>query len=109
MKINSLKEYFQHYDKSKENPAQFWSEIAEEFTWKKKWTEALEWNFTGPDVKWFINGKLNITENCLDRHLDQHGDDVAIIWEPNDPNSPTVRMTYRELHQQVCQFSNAMQ
>ncbi len=109
MKINSLKEYFDHYDRSIENPEGFWGGIAENFTWKKKWDKVLDWNFSGPDIKWFINGKLNITENALDRHLADHGDDIAIIWEPNDPNQATIRLTYKELHQQVCQFSNAMQ
>ncbi len=108
MKINSLKEYFEKYDQSVSDPEGFWSEVADSFHWKKKWDKTLEWNFRDPDVKWFLNGKLNITENALDRHLERHGEDTAIIWEPNDPNESTIRITYRELHEKVCQFSNAM-
>ncbi len=107
-RIRSLSEYTQAYDKSVENPEEFWGEIASSFQWKKKWDDVLNWNFKGPDVKWFINGKLNITENALDRHLETRGDQVAILWEPNDPNEPHQEITFQQLHEKVCQFSNAM-
>jgi acetyl-CoA synthetase len=107
-RINSLSEYNKAYDRSVEDPEGFWSEIAENFQWKKKWDKVLEWDFEKPDVKWFLNGKLNITENILDRHLEERGDQVAIIWEPNEPNEEHQSITYSELHKKVCQFANAM-
>ena len=78
------------------------------FSWRKKWDKVLEWNFTEPDVKWFIGGKLNITENALDRHLAERGDKAAIIWEPNDPKEKGRTLTYRELHAEVCRFANVL-
>lgn len=107
-RIRTLEEYNSAYQKSVENPEAFWGEIAESFTWKKKWDNVLEWNFTEPNVKWFINGKLNITENCLDRHLKTRGNKLALIWEPNDPKERYVRYTYKELHEKVCQFANVL-
>ncbi|MEO9482351.1 MAG: acetate--CoA ligase [Ekhidna sp.] len=107
-RISSLSEYTKAYDQSIADPEGFWSEIADSFTWKKKWDQTLRWNFSGPDVKWFLNGKLNITENLLDRHLNERGDDIAILWEPNDPKESSKSITYQELHKKVCQFSNAM-
>lgn len=74
----------------------------------KKWDHVLEWNFEEPNIKWFISGKLNITENCLDRHLESRGDQVALIWEPNDPNEPHRSFTYRELHFRVMQFAHVL-
>ncbi|WP_462247537.1 acetate--CoA ligase [Ekhidna sp.] len=106
--ISSLSDYTRMYDKSIENPEGFWTDIANSFIWKRRWEKALEWDFQGPDVKWFLGAKLNITENILDRHLDERGDQTAILWEANEPNEPAINITYRELHQQVCQFSNAM-
>ncbi len=96
------------YKKSVEDPEAFWGEIADSFTWRKKWDKTLEWNFTEPSVKWFINGKLNITENCLDRHLKTRGNKLALIWEPNDPKERFIRFTYKELHEKVCQFANVL-
>ncbi len=81
--INSFAEYQTEYQKSISNPEKFWAEIAETFYWRKTWDKVLEWNFDEPKIEWFINGKLNITENCLDRHLFTHGDKPAIIWEAN--------------------------
>lgn len=107
-KIQTLSGYIHEYQKSVLQPEEFWSRIAESFHWKKHWDSVLEWNFEKPDVKWFINGKLNITENILDRHLFIIGDRTAILWEPNEPGDPTIRLTYRELYEKVCQFSNAM-
>jgi acetyl-CoA synthetase len=107
-KINSFKEYKEEYSKSIENPEEFWAEKAESFKWIKKWDKVLEWEFNTPKVEWFIGGQLNITENCLDRHLETRGDQIAIIWEPNDPKESTVRITYKELHKRVCSFANVL-
>ena len=107
-KINSLKEYKEEYRKSIDSPETFWSEKAESFTWKKKWEKVLNWEFQTPQVEWFIGGQLNITENCLDRHLETKGDHIAIVWEPNDPNEDTVHITYKELHKRVCSFANVL-
>ncbi|HEY0769072.1 MAG TPA: acetate--CoA ligase, partial [Sphingobacteriaceae bacterium] len=89
-------------------PEKFWAEIADNFSWKKKWDSVLEWNFKDPDIKWFKGAKLNITENCLDRHLEKLGDTPAIIWEPNDPEEDHRVLTYRQLYDKVCQFSNVL-
>ena len=107
-KINSFEEYQSEYQKSVEDPEAFWAEKAETFQWKRKWDKVLEWNFKDPDVQWFINGKLNITENCLDRHLEKIGDKTAIIWEPNDPDEEAQHISYKELHTRVCQFANVL-
>ncbi len=107
-RIRTFEEYQNEYKKSVEQPERFWEEKAGEFVWKKKWDSVLEWNFSKPDIKWFVNGKLNITENCLDRHLDARGNQPAIIWEPNNPNEETRTLSYKELHEQVCRFSNVL-
>ncbi|MBK7245006.1 MAG: acetate--CoA ligase [Saprospiraceae bacterium] len=106
--IKSLEEYHLAYQKSIEDPSDFWADVASHFVWKKKWDHVLEWNFEEPNIKWFISGKLNITENCLDRHLESKGDQVALIWEPNDPNEPHRSFTYRELHFKVMQFAHVL-
>ncbi len=106
--ITSFEDYQEKYKESVENPEEFWSNIAEHFTWRKKWDKVLEWNFDKPDIKWFVNGKLNITENCLDRHLKTRGNKLALIWEPNDPRDQFIRYTYKELHEQVCKFANVL-
>ena len=108
LKINSLEEYRQQYQKSIVSPEKFWGNIADTFTWKKKWDNVLDWNFEAPKVKWFEGGKLNITENCLDRHLETRGNQTAIIWEPNNPNDKVVKLTYTELHQKVSEFANVL-
>lgn len=102
--INSFEQYLSEYQKSIDQPENFWSGIAEHFTWKKKWDKVLEWNFKEPSVKWFQGGKLNITENCLDRHLMEKANDPAIIWEPNDPKEKNRILSYKELHGEVCRF-----
>lgn len=107
-RITSYEQYEKEYRKSIENPENFWAEKAEEFTWYRKWDKVLEWNFREPDVKWFINGKLNITENCLDRHLTTKGSQTALIWEPNAPSDSSRTYTYLQLHQEVCRFSNVL-
>jgi len=106
--IRSLQEYKEKYAQSVEDPESFWAVVADSFSWRKKWDKVLEWNFKEPNVKWFINGKMNITENCLDRHLQFSGDTPAIIWEPNDPKENTRILTYRELHFKVNQFANVL-
>ncbi|MGV3585953.1 MAG: acetate--CoA ligase [Adhaeribacter sp.] len=106
--IKSFDEYQQTYQESVQNPEAFWANIAEQFTWQQKWDKVLDWNFEEPNVKWFINGKLNITENCLDRHLKTRGNKLALIWEPNDPKERYVRYTYRELHEKVCMLANVL-
>ncbi len=106
--INTPEEYQKAYKKSIEQPEQFWEEIASELLWQKRWDKVLEWNFAEPSVKWFIGGRMNITENCLDRHLSQRGNQTAIIWEPNDPRDKARKITYSELYSQVCHFSNVL-
>lgn len=106
--INSFEEYQDAYKKSVENPEQFWGEIADHFFWKRKWNNVLNWNFTEPNIKWFEGGKLNITENCLDRHIYQNGDTPAIIWEPNDPTEAHRILTYKQLLAKVEQFANVL-
>jgi acetyl-CoA synthetase len=108
MQITSLDEYKKTYQQSVEQPEEFWAGIAEKFLWKKKWDKVLSWNFSEPNIKWFEGGKLNITENCLDRHLEKDGDKPAIIWEPNDPNRDSITLSYKILHEQVCRFANVL-
>ncbi len=102
--IRSFDDYLEQYKKSIEQPENFWSAVAENFTWKKKWDKVLSWNFKEPRVRWFEGAQLNITENCLDRHLADKGDQPAIIWEPNDPAQKNRVLTYKELHAEVCRF-----
>jgi acetyl-CoA synthetase len=106
--ITTQDEYNQVYAKSVEKPEEFWAEIADHYHWKRKWDKTLEWNFTEPNIKWFIGGKLNITENCLDRHLEQRGNKIALVWEPNDSKETALRFTYRELHSHVCRMANIL-
>lgn len=106
--IKTLEEYRNAYQKSVSDPEAFWAEQAETFVWRKKWDKVLEWEFKTPSIKWFQGGKLNITENCLDRHLESRGDQVAILWEPNDPDGAVKKYTYRELHAEVCKTANAL-
>ncbi len=108
LKINSLKAYRKAYQESIKDPEAFWSRQAETFVWKKKWKKTLDWDFQKPDVKWFIGGKLNITENCLDRHLAERGGETALIWEPNDPSQKFKTYTYQALYEAVCQCANAL-
>ncbi|MBC7507625.1 MAG: AMP-binding protein, partial [Ferruginibacter sp.] len=106
--INSLEEYQLAYKESIEEPEKFWASVAENFTWRKKWDKVLNWNFTEPKIEWFKGGKLNITENCIDRHLETLGDKPAIIWEPNNPDERTRIVTYNRLHKRVCQFAQVL-
>jgi acetyl-CoA synthetase len=112
-RITSFEQYQSEYKRSVENPEAFWAEQAETFSWRKKWDKVLEWNFDAsispaPDVKWFINGKFNITENCLDRHLEKRGEQIAFHFEANDPGEKSRAITYRELYEAVCRFSNVL-
>jgi len=107
-RIQSFKQYKEVYKNSVANPEKFWAAQAKTFTWGKKWKQVLDWDFKTPAVKWFVGGKLNITENCLDRHLKKDGDQTALIWEPNDPSRAFETYTYKELHAAVCQCANAL-
>ncbi|MGC6422293.1 MAG: acetate--CoA ligase [Flavobacteriaceae bacterium] len=107
--IKNLEEYFQIYRKSVRDPKGFWEEIAEEhFVWRKRWDRVLSWDFTKPEVKWFEGAQLNITENCIDRHLAIRGDKTAILFEPNDPNEAAQHITYKQLHAHVNKMANVL-
>ena len=106
--ITTAEQYKQDYQKSVEQPEEFWASVAENFVWKKKWDKVLEWNFKEPKVKWFEGAKLNITENCIDRHLPTMGEKPAIIWEPNEPGDRVRVVTYNRLHKRVCQVAQML-
>jgi len=106
--ISSLADYKETYQRSVENPESFWEEQAHTFKWHKTWDKVLEWEFESPSIKWFQGAKLNITENCLDRHIEQRGDQIAILWEPNDPNDEVKSYTYSALLKEVCKCANAL-
>lgn len=105
--ITNFEAYQKSYAASVADPEQFWAEQAAQFTWHKRWDTVLSWDFDGPDVRWFEGGQLNITENCLDRHLTTKGDQPAIVWESNDPKAPHRILTYRMLYHEVCRTANA--
>jgi acetyl-CoA synthetase len=102
--IHNFDDYLEQYKTSIEQPEKFWGAVAENFMWKKKWDKVLDWNFKEPRVSWFEGAKLNITENCLDRHLADKADQPAIIWEPNNPSDPNRVLTYKQLYVEVCRF-----
>jgi acetyl-CoA synthetase len=106
--ISSFDDYLKTYEWSTRAPEEFWGQVAGDFKWRRKWDKVLEWDFHKPDVRWFINGKLNITENCLDRHLPQRAHQTALIWEPNDPSEASRYITYQELFQEVCRVANML-
>lgn len=106
--IRSVEDYEKIYKRSIESPEEFWAEVADEFMWRRKWSKVLEWDFSKPEVKWFIGGKLNITENCIDRHLPRRANQTAIIWEPNNPKSESRNITYQQLHDEVCKAANML-
>ncbi len=108
LQVKDFKDYEEIYKLSVEQPEEFWAGIADNFFWKKKWTNVLNWNFKEPNIKWFENGKLNITENCLDRHIYNNGDKPAIIWEPNDPSESARILSYKQLLEKVEQFANVL-
>ncbi len=106
--VKSFEDYEKQYQQSVSNPETFWADVAGDFHWRKKWNKVLEWDFHKPEVKWFLGGKLNITENCLDRHLPERANQTAIIWEPNDPSEEPRNITYQELLQEVCRVANML-
>ncbi len=107
--IKHLEEYYKIYLKSVREPEAFWEKIAEEnFTWYKKWDNVLEWDFKKPEIKWYQGAKLNITENCIDRHLSTKGNKTAILFEPNNPGEETQHITYNQLHERVNRFANVL-
>ncbi len=106
--INSLSDYHKEYQKSIDQPEKFWENIADQFLWKNRWNKVLDWNFTDPAVRWFVNGNLNITENCIDRHLDKNANKTAFIFEPNEPSESTQQITYQTLHDEVCRLANVL-
>ena len=106
--IKNLFEYTNEYNKSLIKPEEFWAKIAESFHWRKRWEKVLEWDFESPKIEWFKNAKLNLTENIFEKLIQTHKDKTAIIWEPNDPNSSPIHLSYGELYKQTCKFANAM-
>ncbi|WP_341224583.1 acetate--CoA ligase [uncultured Arcticibacterium sp.] len=108
MRINTFEEYELAYKKSVEDPEGFWGEVAQGFEWKKPWTKVLDWNFEEPSIKWFVGGKMNITENLLDRHVRERPNQPAIIWEPNEKEDESVTLTYKVLHERVSRFANVL-
>jgi acetyl-CoA synthetase len=107
-RIRTFDEYKAAYKKSVDDPEKFWGDIGAHFLWRKKWDKVLDWNFTEPDIKWYVNARLNITENCIDRHLEELGNKPAIIWEPNDPDEHHRVLTYKNLYDKVCQFAHVL-
>ena len=105
---SNLEEYNKLYKFSVDNPEQFWSDVADSFIWKKKWSKVLDYDFSKPKFEWFVDGKLNITENCLDRHVENTPEKTAIIFEPNNPEDKTLHISYKELHSKVCSFANVL-
>lgn len=106
--IKILSDYHEQYEVSTSKPDEFWAEVASEFVWRKKWDKVLQWDFHKPEVKWFQGGKLNITENALDRHLPHRANQTAILWEPNDPSEAPRKISYQELHREVCKVGNML-
>ncbi len=107
-RLHTLSGYLYEYQKSVAQPEEFWARIADSFHWRKRWSSVLKWNFERPDVKWFVNAKLNITENIFERYLYTIGDRPAIIWEPNEPSESSRTLTYKQLFAEVCRFANAL-
>jgi len=108
LRIKSFQEYQEAYKRSVDDPNAFWDEIAQKFRWIEPYNKVCEWDFRKPDVKWFLGGKVNITENALDRHLDERPDQTAILWEPNEVDKPVQEITYKQLYHRVCRFANAL-
>ncbi|NRS89026.1 acetyl-CoA synthetase [Flavobacterium sp. 7E] len=108
-KINNLEEYFKEYKKSVREPKKFWDKIASEnFTWYQQWDKVVDFNMAEAEIKWFTEAKVNITKNCIDRHLAKKGDKTAIIFEPNDPKEDALHITYNELHHRVGKMANVL-
>src|SRR5688500_8316572 len=107
-RIKTMAEYETAYQQRINKPEEFWESIASHFEWREKWKSVLKWDFDNFKLDWFRGGKLNITENCLDRHLETRGDQVAILWEANDPQKANRTLTYRQLHAEVCRAANML-
>ncbi len=107
--IKNLYQYCHQYQKSIEDPENFWEQIAEDFYWHQKWDRVLDWDFQTPQIKWFENAKLNITDNALDRHVEKHPDKIAIIWEPNNPQESVIKLSYKKLYDETCRFANGLE
>jgi len=108
-KIENLEEYFKHYKKSIREPKKFWDRIASEnFTWYQEWDNVIDFNMAEAEIKWFTNAKVNITKNCIDRHLAKRGEKTAIIFEPNDPKEEALHITYNELYERVSKMANVL-
>ncbi len=108
-KVENLEQYFKMYNKSVREPRKFWERIADEnFTWYQRWDKVLEYDMSKAEISWFVNGKLNITKNCIDRHLNKRGNKTAIIFEPNDPKEEAQHITYNELYERVCKMANVL-
>jgi len=106
--LKNLAEYKAAHKASVEDPEGFWDKEAKTFTWFEPYDKVCQWNFKEPNVKWFLNGKTNITYNCLDRHLADRGDQTAILWEPNEADGAAVKYTYQQLHDEVCKAANGL-
>lgn len=106
--VDSQEAYVKTYHESVDQPEKFWDNISREFTWRKPWTQTLQWDFHKPEIKWFIDGKLNITENCIDRHLLERAAQTALIWEPNNPADQAKKISYQQLHDEVCRVANML-
>lgn len=106
--ITNSEQYLQQYKESVTDPEEFWAEVAQDFVWSKKWNSVLKFDFQKPEVKWFIGAKLNITENCIDRHLPHRANQTAILWESNDPAEPSRSISYQQLHDEVCRVANML-
>jgi len=106
--ITNSEQYLQQYKESVTDPEEFWAEVAQDFVWRKKWNSVLKFDFHKPEVKWFIGAKLNITENCIDRHLPHRANQTAILWESNDPSEPSRSISYQQLHDEVCRVANML-
>ena len=108
-KIDNLEQYFKHYNKSVREPRKFWGKIAEEnFTWYQYWEKVVDFNMAEAEIKWFTEAKVNITKNCIDRHLAKRGDKIAIIFEPNDPTETALHISYNELYERVSKMANVL-
>ncbi len=106
--ISSLSSYILEYQRSCANPAGYWAHVADTFYWRQKYEEVLRWDFEKPDIAWYVNGKLNITENIFERQIYYRRKQVALYWEPNDPGQPTRSLTYQELFEATQQFANVL-
>ena len=108
LSLKNYQDYLEVYKFSVEQPEEFWSDVAYTFSWKQRWEKVLNWDFEEANIEWFKGAKLNISYNCLDRHLAESGNKTAFIFEPNDTNAETRKISYNELHEMVCRFANVL-